>query len=162
MLYWIIILFTITLDQVTKFWIVNSMELYHSQIVIPGLFNLTYVTNNGAAFSLLADVNSPWRHYFFVSVGCTALIILTVIWFRQRKNNFFGNIALALIAGGAAGNLIDRIRFGAVIDFIDIFIGTFHWPAFNVADSAICVGVVLYLLFSYLEDKKEKKIAARA
>ena len=64
-------------------------------------------------------------------------------------------MALALIAGGAAGNLVDRIRLGAVVDFIDIYIGTYHWPAFNVADSAICIGVVVYLIFSYLEDKQK-------
>jgi signal peptidase II len=162
MLYWTIIVFTITLDQVSKIWIINSMELYHSNVVIPGFFNLTYVTNSGAAFSLLADVNSPWRHYFFVGVGSVALIILTVVWFRQRSSSSLGNAALAFIAGGAAGNLIDRIRLGAVVDFIDVYIGSYHWPAFNVADSAICVGVVVYLVFSYLEDKKENKQSVKA
>jgi len=162
MLYWVIILITIILDQVSKVWVVNSMELYHSKTVIPGFLNLTYVTNSGAAFSFLADVNSPWRHYFFVSVGVLALIILTVIWFRQRNSQSISYVALALVAGGAAGNLIDRIRLGAVVDFIDVYIGSYHWPAFNVADSAICVGVLLYMIFSYFEDKKENKLTGKS
>ncbi len=155
MSYWVVIILTVVLDQVSKMWIVNNFELFQSKVIIPDFFNLTYVTNTGAAFSLLADVDSPWRHYFFLVVGIVALIILSVIWYRQRKASAYYTVSLALIAGGAAGNLIDRVRFGAVVDFIDIYISSYHWPAFNVADSAICIGVAMYLVFSFIEDNQK-------
>ncbi len=155
MSYWVIIVLTVVFDQVSKLWIVNSFELFHSKIIIPGFFNLVYVTNSGAAFSILADVDSPWRHYFFVGVGVVALIVLSFFWYRLRKNSAYFSVALALIAGGAAGNLIDRVRVGAVVDFIDIYVGSYHWPAFNVADSAICIGVTVYLVFSFIEEKQK-------
>ncbi len=158
MQYWLIVVATIIFDQVTKVWIVNTMEMYQSWEIIPGFFNLVYVTNSGAAFSILADVNSPWRHYFFVSVGVIALVLLTFFWFQQRKSKSLTIVGLALIAGGASGNLIDRIRLGSVVDFIDVFIGSYHWPAFNIADSAICIGVGMYLILGYFEDRKNSKL----
>lgn len=154
MIFWCIVIGTIIIDQATKIWITYNFDLFQSTVIVPGFLNMTYVTNKGAAFSMLADVDSPWRHYFFVSVGGVALLILTVVWFKNRKGNQISNIALGLIVAGAAGNLIDRVRLGAVVDFIDVYLGSRHWPAFNVADSAICVGVVTYLLISYLEERK--------
>lgn len=146
MAYFIIVLATIVADQLTKSLVVDSLRLYESKEIIAGFFNLVYVTNSGAAFSFLADVNSPWRHYFFVGIGSVALIGLSIAYWKMRKVSSLYCWPLALIAGGAAGNLIDRIRYGAVIDFLDFYIGSWHWPAFNVADSAICVGVGLFLL----------------
>jgi signal peptidase II len=149
--YLAIILCTIAFDQLTKAWIVDSLGLYESWQVVPGFFNLVHVTNSGAAFSLLANVDSPWRHYFFLGVGSLAMVGLSIAYLKLRKVNRYYSLALALIAGGAAGNLIDRIRFGAVIDFLDLYVGRYHWPAFNVADSAICIGAGLFLVLNFFE-----------
>jgi signal peptidase II len=144
----------VALDQLTKMLIVENFTLFQSVVVIPGFFNLTYVTNPGAAFSLLAGADSWWRHPFFLLVGGVALLVLTVMYFHLRHKTPYQALALALIAGGALGNLIDRFRLGAVIDFIDIHWSNYHWPAFNVADSSICVGVGLFLFFSFFEKEK--------
>ena len=154
--YLLIILSTLVLDQVTKAWIIGSFQLYESKAIIPGFFNLVYVTNSGAAFSLLADVEAPWRHYFFLGVGGTALVALSVVYWKLRRVHKFYTLALALIAGGAAGNLVDRIRFGSVIDFLDLYVGRYHWPAFNVADSAICIGAGLFLILNVFEVRKSE------
>jgi len=150
-LYFAIILVVLGLDQLTKVLIVSSLSLYEQIEIIPGFFNLTHVTNRGAAFSMLAEVDSPWRHYFFVTISCLALVLLTIYWFQLRHNSPRLGFGIALIAGGAAGNLIDRLRVGAVIDFIDIYWQGYHWPAFNIADSAICIGVGLFLYLSFKE-----------
>jgi signal peptidase II len=151
--YFAVIIVVIVADQVTKALIVDAMRLYESWEIIPGFFNLVYVTNSGAAFSFLADSNSPWRHYFFLCIGAVALVGLSVAHWKLRKENGLYSLALALIAGGAAGNLIDRVRFGSVIDFLDFYLGSYHWPAFNVADSAICIGVGLFLLINIFDTR---------
>lgn len=143
-------------DQLSKWWILSSFRLYESREIIPGFFNLVYVTNTGAAFSLLADVDSPWRHYFFLGVGVIAIIGLTAGYFIFRRENKWYGPAFACIAGGAAGNLIDRVRLGAVVDFFDVYIRDYHWPAFNIADSAICIGAGIFIVLSILEKKTEK------
>lgn len=140
-----IILAVVAVDQATKLWIFHNFALYESKVLISGFFNLTYLTNNGAAFSILAGQPALWRQVFFMGAAGAALIF---IWLARRsfgRNSTLYTVALSLIAGGAIGNLIDRIRFGFVIDFLDIYIGTHHWPAFNIADSAISVGVVLFI-----------------
>ena len=156
MVYLAVILCTIVVDQLTKSWVVESLRLYESREIIPNFFNLVYVTNSGAAFSLLANVDSPWRHYFFLGVGGLAMVGLTVAYWKLRGVNRYYSLALALIAGGAAGNLIDRIRFGAVIDFLDLYVSGYHWPAFNVADSAICVGAGLFLILNIFEVRNQE------
>ncbi len=154
----LILVLVVVADQLTKNWIVSSFRLYESREIFQGLLNITYVTNTGAAFSLFADVDSPWRHYFFVTIAVVALIGITTAYIFMRRDHRLYGVALSLIAGGALGNLIDRVRLGAVVDFIDVMIGSYHWPAFNVADSAICVGVGLFLLINILEERKKKKI----
>lgn len=155
-LYTLLVLAVLGLDQLTKYWIMATMHLYEVQEVIPGLFNLVYVTNKGAAFSMFASIDSPVRHYFFISVNSLAAIGLTIAAFKMRAQQVFYVISFALIASGAVGNLVDRIRFGAVIDFLDFYIGSYHWPAFNVADSSICVGVAILFVLNILEIKNEK------
>ncbi|PIE65081.1 MAG: signal peptidase II [Desulfobacterales bacterium] len=145
-LYSVIFLVVLVLDQVSKFWIVSTFALYEGRAVIPGFFNLVYVTNKGAAFSMLASIESPIRHYFFVIVNSAAAIGLTIAALKMKEIGKRYPLSLALIAGGAVGNLVDRIRFGAVIDFLDFFFGNYHWPAFNVADSAICIGVTILFI----------------
>ena len=156
-LYVLLGLAVLGLDQLTKYWIMATMNLYEVQAIIPGLFNLVYVTNKGAAFSMLASIDSPIRHYFFISINSLAAIGLTIAAYRMRNHQVFYLISFALIASGALGNLIDRIRFGAVIDFLDFYVGSYHWPAFNVADSSICVGVAILFVMNILEIKKEKE-----
>ncbi len=154
MLYYFTALLAILFDQLTKLLILRNFELYESREIIPGLFNLVYVTNTGAAFSMLADVDSPWRQYFFLTVGVIACSGLTFYYHRFASRQRVNAVALGLITGGALGNLIDRLRFGAVVDFLDVHLAGHHWPAFNVADSAICVGAVLFLIVSFLEERK--------
>ncbi len=156
MIYFCIIAGVIAADQATKFWILNTFRLYDAQEVIPGFFNLVHVQNTGAAFSMLADVDSPWRHHFFLGIGAIALVGLTVAHYKLKQNHRLYSVALPLIAGGAAGNLVDRVRLGAVVDFLDFYIGRYHWPAFNVADSAICIGAGLFLIVNVLETRNKE------
>lgn len=155
-LYFIILLVLLGLDQLTKYLIVLNLELYEVRPLIPGMFNLVHVTNKGAAFSMFASVDSPLRHYFFVAVNSAAFIGLTIAAWKMSAQHLLYRLSFAMIAAGAVGNLIDRLRFGAVIDFLDFYVGSFHWPAFNVADSAICVGVALLFVMNVIEMKKEK------
>lgn len=155
--YFVIAAFVIVADQLSKLLVLNWLQLYESREVIPGFFNLVYVTNTGAAFSMLADVDSPWRHYFFLGIGSAAVIGLTVGYFVMRKENRWYGPAFACIAGGAVGNLIDRVRLGAVVDFLDVYVGKYHWPAFNVADSAICIGATIFIVISVFESKNSEK-----
>lgn len=155
--YFVLAMIVIAIDQLSKMWVLNSFQLYESREMIPGFFNLVYVTNTGAAFSFLADVHSPWRHYFFLGVGSAAVIGLTAGYFLMRKEHRWYGPAFACIAGGALGNLIDRVRLGAVVDFLDVYIGKYHWPAFNIADSAICIGAAIFIVISLVESKKSTK-----
>lgn len=140
-------------DQLTKLWVLHSFALYDSREIIPGFFSLTYLTNKGAAFGFLAGQTGVWRHYLFLVLGISALVVIVIAWFRMQQSHWLYAVSLPLIGGGAIGNLIDRVRYGAVVDFLDVYIGTYHWPAFNVADSAICVGVTFFLVANILEAK---------
>jgi signal peptidase II len=155
--YFVIAIFVILADQLSKLLVLDSFQLYESREIIPGFFNLVYVTNTGAAFSMLADVDSPWRHYFFLGIGLAAIVGLTVGYFMLRREHRWYGPAFACIAGGAAGNLIDRVRLGAVVDFLDIYVGKYHWPAFNIADSAICLGATIFIVISLFESKNSNK-----
>ncbi|RJX30050.1 MAG: signal peptidase II [Desulfurivibrio sp.] len=151
----------IAADQLTKWLIMSRFGLYEIKEIVPGFFNLTYLHNTGAAFGLLANANPAWRPYFFIGVAVLALVFVFFA-FRQYRHRSAGYLfAFAFIGGGAVGNLIDRVRFGSVVDFLDFYVSTYHWPAFNVADSAIVVGVGLFLLTSLLdrdEGREEGKI----
>ncbi len=155
-LYFLILLVLLGLDQVSKYLVISSMQLYEAHQIIPGFFNLVYVTNKGAAFSMLASIDSPLRHYFFVAVNSAAFLGLTIAAWKMIRHHVLYRVSFGLIAAGALGNLIDRLRFGAVIDFLDFYVGDYHWPAFNVADSAICVGVAILFVLNIFEIKKEK------
>lgn len=148
-MYWGIVIAVLLADQLSKLAVMGSLSLFESIPVIPGFFNLTYVINRGAAFSLLAQADASWRHPFFVAVGVIAVTALTIFYFRTRKDEPRQALGLPLIAGGALGNLVDRLRLGGVVDFLDFHYSGLHWPAFNIADSAICIGVGLFILFSF-------------
>ena len=159
MLFALVFLAAVVADQLSKWWIIANFALYESREIIPGFFNFTLLTNNGAAFSILAGQPALWRQAFFVAINCIALVVIAIAQRRIGRNDRLYTVALALIAGGAAGNLIDRLRFAYVVDFLDVYVGASHWPAFNIADAAINVGVALFLLNSLvLEPRKEKKV----
>ncbi len=163
MILYIVLLFVVLIaDQLSKYWIVSNFSLHQAREILPGFLNLVYVTNKGAAFSMFASIDSPVRHYFFVSVNAAAVIGLTVAAFKIRGSNLLYRIAFALIAAGALGNLIDRLRYGAVIDFLDFFVADYHWPAFNVADSSICIGVGLLFVTNILLESKKKHLRSRS
>jgi len=147
----------VLLDQATKALVMDRFAMFELLPVIPGLFDLTYLTNTGAAFGMLAGAKSVWRQVFFVGVAVAAIGVM-VFSYRQFRNQ--GRIfvhAIGLIAGGAVGNLIDRLRFGAVVDFLYFHLGTHYWPAFNVADSAITIGVGLFILGTILYPPQESE-----
>jgi signal peptidase II len=152
----LLILFVVLADQLTKLWIMTSLPLYGKKIIIPGFFNLVHVTNTGAAFGLLAGEHAWWRQVFFITVALVALVVIFVAYRQSKVRALMFITAVGLIAGGALGNLIDRIRFGAVVDFLDFFIKMYHWPAFNVADSAIFVGVSLFLVRTLFGSEPEE------
>jgi signal peptidase II len=143
------------LDFITKAYISSTMFLHESFVVIGGFLNITYVRNPGAAFSFLADAPPVFRFVFFVTVTALAIILVLTYIARSKIDEPFMTFALSMILSGAVGNLIDRVRFGEVIDFIDVYIGSHHWPAFNVADSTISVGAVILLLEMFRGTKRQ-------
>lgn len=138
----------VALDQATKRLIMASFDMFEVLEIIPSFFNLIYVTNTGAAFGFLAGEQALWRQLFFVGVALFALAVLFFTYRHYRSHGRLYTHAIGLIAGGALGNLIDRLLYGAVVDFLDFYVGDLHWPAFNVADSAITIGVGLFLMAS--------------
>ncbi|MBI5411536.1 MAG: signal peptidase II [Nitrospirae bacterium] len=149
---------TIILDQITKTQIMQTMRLHESIPVIANFFSLTYIRNPGAAFGILASSSNGFRLLFFGFTSLFALVLLGAIFFRLRQDDLIGQLSIAGILGGAVGNLLDRLRYGEVIDFLDFYIDIYHWPAFNVADAAISVGVC-FLIVHFAFDKKEKEEA---
>ncbi len=136
----------VVLDQTTKALVQRGLTLHESIPIIPDLFNLTYIRNPGAAFGLFAS-QPPWfRTVFFLTVSLVALGLLATIYWSAPTGSRLLRFGSLLVMGGAAGNLVDRVRYGQVVDFLDFYLGSYHWPAFNVADSCITVGVGLLLL----------------
>ncbi len=140
------------LDQATKIIILKYMPLYHSVSILPGFFNLTHIHNPGGAFGFLAGQSPVVRKLIFVFISFLALCLIFYFYRITPQNYSMLATSLALIFGGAAGNMTDRIRFGKVVDFLDFYIGNMHWPAFNIADSAITIGMCI-LLFHILFKK---------
>jgi len=158
--YLILLLLTplvLVVDQLTKIYVDRSMQLYQSFPVVDGLFSITYLRNKGAAFSFLA--NASWRLPFFILVSFIAVVAILIAFGKLRDDQKLAAFSLSLILSGAIGNLIDRIRLGEVIDFLDVYWRSHHWPAFNVADSAICVGVALLALDMFREERRLKRAA---
>ncbi|MDA3903014.1 MAG: signal peptidase II [Desulfuromusa sp.] len=145
---------SLLLDQLSKIYIDNNFALGESKRVINHFFHITYVRNPGAAFGILSD--SAIRLPFFITISLLAS--LGILWYIQKipSEKLWQQLALGLILSGALGNLIDRIRFGEVIDFLDAHWYNYHWPAFNVADSAICIGVTIMLICSWHEERQKK------
>ncbi len=135
----------ILLDQITKLLVLARMELHQSIQVISGFFSLTHVHNPGGAFGFLASNGSILRPLVFFGAAIVALILILYFHYKTPGSYRLLGAALALVFGGAVGNLIDRFRMGVVVDFLDFYIGTYHWPAFNIADSAITIGVGVFI-----------------
>jgi signal peptidase II len=150
----IIALTTMILDQIVKLYIQKSMRLHETIIVIPGFFHLTYIRNPGAAFGLLANQGNGFRFVFFGVTSLAAVVLLGALLYKTPPDQRMTPLAISLVLGGALGNLLDRIRFGEVVDFMDFFVNGFHWPAFNLADSAITIGITILLINFFLERKK--------
>ena len=136
----------IALDQASKWIMVSWLSLYETVAVIP-YFNLTMAHNTGAAFSFLAN-EGGWQRWFFVGLAL-AISVGLFIWLAKSAKTKMEAISVSMILGGAIGNVIDRVYFGYVIDFLDVYYGSYHWPAFNIADSAICIGAALLIIDSF-------------
>ncbi|MBV1950812.1 MAG: signal peptidase II [Cycloclasticus sp.] len=134
-------------DQASKLWVVANFDLYESKALLPSL-NFTYVHNTGAAFSFLSSAGG-WQRWFFVGIALVASITLTIWLSRLKSSERWMAVTLSLILGGAIGNLFDRISYGYVIDFIDVYYQAWHWPVFNIADCAISIGVVMMLFDTF-------------
>ena len=148
MLKWLwLSLLVLVLDQASKLLVDASLQLYEAIPLMPS-FNLTYARNTGAAFSFLSDAGG-WQRWLFagLAVGMSSFIA----WWLKKlgEHEKLMAVALSLVLGGAIGNLIDRVAYGYVIDFLDVYYQDWHWPAFNIADSAICIGVAIMLLDSF-------------
>ncbi len=139
----------VLLDQATKLWIQNHMVLYTTRPVIPDFFNIVYVLNRGAAFGFLNRTDIAWQTYFFFAATALAVMIIVHLLRMARNDDKLLIIGLGSILGGAVGNLIDRIKTGEVVDFLDFYWKSYHWPAFNVADIAIFLGSLALLVAFY-------------
>lgn len=142
----------IVLDQLTKAWVLSSLPEYTAVPVIDGFWNWYRTYNTGAAFSFLANAGG-WQTYFFTVLAFAISGLMTWMLAKTPRHDWKQALPLALVIGGAIGNVIDRFVFGAVVDFLYFHIGRYGWPAFNVADSAICVGVGLMLLAQFREHR---------
>lgn len=138
-------LLVIVLDQLSKFWIVGAFQ-FGDGVALTSFFNLVHAHNTGAAFSFLAN-ESGWQRFFFIGIASAAALLIVYLLHKHAKESWFC-LALSLVLGGALGNLIDRVRLSYVIDFLDFYYAGWHFPAFNVADSAITVGAALLILDS--------------
>lgn len=145
------------LDQLTKAWVLTAIPHYTLIPVIDGLFNLVHVRNRGAAFGFLNRHDISWQFWLFLAATALAVVVVTALAKHATAREYGFFTALGLILGGALGNLIDRVRFREVIDFLDFYYGSYHWPAFNVADIAICCGAALALILSWRKGPDETK-----
>lgn len=161
MVKYLLFLLVLLLDQWTKYYAGEHLQLGEPVSVIEGIFNLTLVYNPGAAFGMFSGLPDLWRRVVLGLVSTLALLVVMRFFFKEAKDDEISQCALLTILAGALGNLIDRYRFDSVVDFLDFYWKQYHWPAFNVADSAISVGVVI-LMFRVLFAKPEPRIEKAA
>jgi len=156
---WRIPLYTLSalvvlLDRLTKIWVTQHIEIGHAIPVIPRVFRITHVLNSGAAFSLFADSLSPERvRWMLVGFSLLAAVAVFAFLLKIGRRLTLTALALSLILGGAIGNLYDRVRFASVVDFLEVYIVRYHWPDFNLADSAIVIGAILLMLDAFRNAK---------
>jgi signal peptidase II len=157
--FFLIAVIVVFMDRLSKRVVASNIPLHDSVVVIPGFFHLTHVQNTGAAFGLFADSSAQWKVGALVSFSVVALVIVSAMLWRNSHSLSVTTIGLSLILGGATGNLWDRMVSGHVVDFLDFYVGSYHWPAFNVADSAIVIGAILLvaeIVFSKSADETVK------
>ena len=144
----------VVLDQYSKVLVDSALELHRPIELLPSLA-IRKIYNSGAAFSFLSDA-SGWQRWFFIALALLVVVVLITWLYRLPRNQVRMALALSLVLGGAVGNLIDRVFYGYVIDFIDVYYASWHWPTFNIADSAITIGAALLLLDAFTGGKKEQ------
>lgn len=144
--HFLLALFVVLLDRWTKRLVAAHIAMYSHIQVIPGFFRITHTENTGAAFSLFADSPSHWKTAMLISFSVVAMIVVSVLLWKQARALTMTGIALSLILGGAVGNLWDRVASGRVVDFLLFYVKSYQWPVFNLADSAIVVGASLLVL----------------
>ncbi|MBS0908856.1 signal peptidase II [Tatumella sp. JGM118] len=149
---WVMVL-VIVADFASKQWIMAHMQLHETRALLPSL-NLFYAHNYGAAFSFLAD-KGGWQRWFFAGIAIAIAIALVVMMYRNRASQRLTNIAYAMIIGGALGNLLDRFWHGFVVDFIDFYVGDWHFATFNIADCGICIGAALVILEGFIASSRK-------
>ncbi len=163
--HFLIALGVVLVDQATKWLLAANIQLHDSLSVIPGFFRLTHVENRGAAFGLFSDSPGEWKVAMLILFSLVALVVVSsLLWKNSHAMNATG-FALSLILGGALGNLWDRVLTGHVVDFLDFSLGPYHWPAFNVADSAIVIGALMLvaeILFAKSVPKRQPSGRAEA
>lgn len=149
-------------DRLSKWAVARSLSLHESISIIPGFFSLVHAENRGAAFGIFDDSPSEWKLALLIVFSLAALVVVSVLLWKNSHEMSLTGVALSFVLGGAVGNLWDRVLSGHVVDFLDLYVGTYHWPAFNVADSAIVVGAILLIgeiLFS--KDAQREKAVGR-
>ena len=144
----------VLLDQLSKYWVLNYVLATYSYVKVTSFFNIVNAWNTGVSFSMFSS-NGSWGTVVLCVLAL--MIVAMLIWWLKKEKNIMVQVALGMVIGGAIGNVADRIRLGAVFDFLDFYIPGYHWPAFNLADSAICVGAVLIFANSLLSNKKGVK-----
>ncbi len=156
--YWILMIFcfgVLLLDQWTKYLIVQKFGLYQRVEVIRGFFNIIHVRNTGGAFGIFGGEKGGIGSFLFVIISLVAIGAIILLFLKTRENEKTLSLSFSLILSGALGNLVDRLHYGEVVDFLDFHVGGYHWPAFNVADSAICIGIGLMALEVLKRDRKK-------
>lgn len=138
-------------DQITKLLVLNNLPFNQHIAVIAGFFNIVHIKNPGGAFGLLADLSPHWRTIIFLFISSLAVGLIFYFYSKTPQSHPWLAAGFALIFGGAIGNLIDRLRYSFVIDFLDFYIAKYHWPAFNLADSAITVGIAIFVIHIVLK-----------
>jgi signal peptidase II len=156
--YWVLLIicfWILFVDQWTKHAIQQRLVLYQKVEVIHGFFNLVHVRNTGGAFGIFGGERGGLGSLLFVVVSLAAIGSILFLFIRLREDEKRLSLSLSLVLSGAIGNLIDRLRYGEVVDFLDFYLASFHWPAFNIADSAICLGIGLMALELLIRDRKK-------
>ena len=158
--YWVLLIFCLgilLLDQWSKSMVVQKLPLYQRVEVIQGFFNLTHVRNTGGAFGIFGGEKGGVGSLLFVIVSLVAIGAIVFVFIKIKEHEKTLALSFSVVLSGAIGNLIDRLRYGEVVDFLDFHLSTYHWPAFNVADSAICIGIGILALELLIWDKKKKR-----
>lgn len=152
--FFLIALTVFFLDRLSKIWVEKHLPLNQFRTIVPGILDLTHSRNTGVAFGFFANSNSSWVPYLLTCVSSVALVVILMFSLRHSIGDWKLQLGLMLVLGGAAGNLYDRVHYGFVIDFIEIYYRSFHWPTFNLADSSISLGIGLLLLETIFEKSR--------